>query len=92
MNIPQNNGVIQLTGLLVLAKQTKSGSQFVQVLVQETDTGIDGKLHLIGAWHPANFEECQKLVDKPVTFPALRGMGDNLYRCDKNTAFTALKG
>ncbi|MDE5118209.1 MAG: hypothetical protein O4860_13700 [Trichodesmium sp. St2_bin2_1] len=92
MNIPHNNGLIQLTGLLVLAKETKSGSKFVQVLVQETDTGIEGKLHLIGAWHPANYEECLKLVDKPVTFPALRGMGDNLYRCEKNVTFSPLKG
>lgn len=97
MNIPENTGVTQLVGVLLLAKKTKGSatkapSSFVQVLYTFDDSGIEGKRHLINAWHPANFEECEKLIDKPVTFPAVRGFGEELYRTEKHTTFSPLKG
>jgi len=93
MHIPENTPAIQLTGILVNLGEASKGSKIAQILFSESHMGISNKVHLIDCWNPTNFEELQKCMDKPVTFPALKAQGDReLYRIQKGTAITPVKG
>lgn len=92
LNIPVNSGVTTLSGLLVTADQTEGGSTLVQILIQSKHMGVETKKHILNAWNVQNFEECKKLLEKPVQFPALQGMNDEPYRIPKNSVIAPLKG